>query len=140
MLKTKQKILASLVLAVPLLLNTGIATTVHASSSKNNVSSITYKYTYSSGNFYTKLDNLVTTKTITKVQKTTILNLYYNNKITTRTNFKTQLDVLVKSGAITKSQQYSILNSFTSWGSDWKIPAPSTGTNHNYNSSNKIVK
>ncbi|MFL0198217.1 hypothetical protein ACJDU8_22030 [Clostridium sp. WILCCON 0269] len=129
-LKMKNKILTSLVIAVPLLLNTGVATTVSASSINNYSSNITYKYTYSFANFQTKLDALVVSGTITQAQKTTILDLYYNGKITIRETFKAQLDALVASGTIAQSQEYSILNVFTNWGSTWKIPAPTSGTRH----------
>ncbi|MFL0197140.1 hypothetical protein ACJDU8_16475 [Clostridium sp. WILCCON 0269] len=43
MLKLKHKLLSALILAAPLLLNTGIATTVHASGVNNNIASVLCK-------------------------------------------------------------------------------------------------
>lgn len=175
MQRMKYKLLSTLVIAAPLLLNTGVTTTVHASSGKNSgCNSVSnnsrnnpgynnsrnnpgrsnpnddskfnnqgypdrintypiHQYTptiidtscnYSFSDFKTKLDNLVTAGIITQNQETIILNLYYNNKITTGETFKAQLGALVAAGTITTSQEYSILNVFTGWGSNWKIPAP----------------
>ncbi|WP_368490248.1 hypothetical protein [Clostridium sp. BJN0013] len=166
MQRMKYKLLSTLVIAAPLLLNTGVTTTVHANYGKNSgCNSISnnsrnntgysnpsdhskfndqgysdrintypvHQYTptiihtscnYSFSDFKTKLDNLVVAGIITQDQETIILNLYYNNKITTGETFKAQLDALVSAGTTTASQEYSILNAFTSWGSNWKIPAP----------------
>ncbi|MFL0197839.1 hypothetical protein ACJDU8_20040 [Clostridium sp. WILCCON 0269] len=174
MQKMKYKLLSALVIAAPLLLNTGFATTVHACSNSNsgwnstcnnrdnnqgwnstcnnrsnnpgcnnsghpngiNVYPVNYYtpttvYTssdYSFADFKTKLDTLVASGIITQEQETTILNLYYNGQITTNSTLKNKLDILVTVGIITQSQEYSILSPFTSWGSCWKIPAPTTPT------------
>ncbi|BAH05662.1 hypothetical protein [Clostridium kluyveri] len=125
MLKMKYKLLSVLVLAAPLLVNTGIATTVQASPVNNAKTSIIYKSHYSFENFRTKLDGLVASGTISSNQENIILNLYYNNKITTKETFKAQLDALVAAGTITQSQAISILNAFSGWGSSWQIPAHS---------------
>lgn len=131
MLKTRYKLLSALVLAAPLLVNTGIATTVQASSVNNAKASIVYKSYYSFANFKSKLDALVASGTINSSQENIILNLYYNGKITTRETFKAQLDALAAAGTITQSQAVSILNTFSGWGSTWKIPAPSKDSHDN---------
>ncbi|MFL0197566.1 hypothetical protein ACJDU8_18645 [Clostridium sp. WILCCON 0269] len=155
MQKMKYKLLTTLVIAAPLLLNTGVAATVHACSNNNSAWNSTsnnsrnpgypsrvdtypvHHYTptiiYTSSNysfvdFKTKLDTLVAAGTITQAQETTILNLYYNGQITANSDLKNKLDVLVTVGTITQSQEYSILSLFTNWGSSWKIPAPATPT------------
>ncbi|WP_368488696.1 hypothetical protein [Clostridium sp. BJN0013] len=130
MLKTRYKLLSALVLAAPLLVNTGVATTVQASSVNNAKASIVYKSYYSFENFETKLDGLVASGTISPSQENIILNLYYNNKITTRETFKAQLDALVAAGTITQNQAVSILNAFSGWGPSWQIPAHNNQT-HN---------
>ncbi|MFL0194734.1 hypothetical protein ACJDU8_03975 [Clostridium sp. WILCCON 0269] len=123
MLKMKYKLLSALVLTVPLLVNTGIATTVHASPANNVKTNIVYKSHYSFENFKTKLDGLAAAGSISPSQENIILNLYYNNKITTRETFKAQLDALVAAGSITQNQAVSILNAFSGWGPSWQVPA-----------------
>ncbi|MFL0198173.1 hypothetical protein ACJDU8_21790 [Clostridium sp. WILCCON 0269] len=132
MLKMKYKLLSALVIAAPLLLNTGIATTVHASSIDRHQqlesSKVLYNRAgahdsyYSLKNFSSKLDALVSAGTITESQETILLNLFYGDQLTSE-NFKSQLDVLVTAGTITQSQEYSILNVFTNWTSNWEIPS-----------------
>ncbi|WP_368488705.1 hypothetical protein [Clostridium sp. BJN0013] len=153
MLKMKYKLLSALVLAAPLLVNTGIATTVHACDSSNNTkvsnvvfrntgssnifdenafkhnsSNIIYKSYVSFENFKAKLDTLATAGTITQAQETIILNLYYDGKITLET-FEAQLDALVAVGTMTQSQAVSILNLFTIWQPTFEIPSPTLDNN-----------
>ncbi|MFL0198467.1 hypothetical protein ACJDU8_23320 [Clostridium sp. WILCCON 0269] len=125
MIKMKYKLISAIMLAAPLLANTGIATTVHACANTQPISHVSSYYTFA--NFEAKLNSLVAAGTITQSQESTILNLYYNGKITTRSTFKAELDALVAGGTITQSQELSILNLFTGWGSSWYIPAPSSG-------------
>ncbi|MFL0198607.1 hypothetical protein ACJDU8_24065 [Clostridium sp. WILCCON 0269] len=126
MLKNKYKLISAVMIAAPLLINTGIATTVHANPRYANPAPVSYNsYYYTFANFQTKLDSLVSAGTITQAQESIILNLYYSDKIGSYSTFKAQLDVLVTVGTITQSQEYSILNVFTSWGSSWELPAPS---------------
>ncbi|MFL0195994.1 hypothetical protein ACJDU8_10515 [Clostridium sp. WILCCON 0269] len=132
MLKNKFKLISAIMLAAPLLVNTGIATTVHACTNTQPITHVSAYYTFV--NFEAKINSLVAAGSINQAQQSTILNLYYSGKITTKSTFKAELDALVAAGTITQSQEISILNLFTSWGSDWKIPAP---INHNNDKSDK---
>ncbi|WP_368488015.1 hypothetical protein [Clostridium sp. BJN0013] len=136
MSRTKYKLLSAVMLATPLLLNTGIATTVSAHPINNGVQPVVYRYNYTFANFQTKLNALVTAGVITQSQETIILNLYYSGQITTRSTFKAQLDALVAAGTITQGQEYSILNVFTGWGTNWELPAPPNEPGHNGGSPN----
>lgn len=136
MSRTKYKLISAVMLTAPLLLNTGIGTTVSAHPINNGVQPIVYKYNYTFANFQTKLDSLVTAGVITQSQETIVLNLYYSGQITTRSTFKAQLDALVAAGTITQSQEYSILNVFTAWGTNWELPAPPNNPGHNGGSHN----
>ena len=95
----KTKILVSLLVVMPLLLNLGVAATVSASSINNTP----YTYNFYSESLETRLGTLVASGTISPSQENIILNLYYNNKITTRETFKAQLDALVAAGTITQN-------------------------------------
>ncbi|MFL0198041.1 hypothetical protein ACJDU8_21105 [Clostridium sp. WILCCON 0269] len=138
MLKMKYKLLSALVIAAPLLVNTGIVTTVHAASCTNSTQTVISKVScYSSVDFKTKLDTLVAEGVITQDQEIAILNLYYDGEITTISNFKTHLDTLVTVGTITTNHKISILNLFNNWGSNWQLSAPPNGYRHNSSVSDK---
>ncbi|MFL0197845.1 hypothetical protein ACJDU8_20070 [Clostridium sp. WILCCON 0269] len=157
MLKMKYKLLPALVIAAPLLVNTGIATTVHACTNNNSTgisnigwrntgaynkgdgstfsnsnSNIIYRSYFSFENFKTKLDALVTAGTISQDQEIIILNLYNKGDITSE-NFKVELDVLVTTGSITQSQEVSILNLFSILQPS--LPAPVMVDNSGHNGS-----
>ncbi|MFL0195016.1 hypothetical protein ACJDU8_05415 [Clostridium sp. WILCCON 0269] len=140
MLKMKNKVLASLVIALPLLLNIGISTTVSASSSSNNSYNTTYTYNYYSESLETRLDTLVSSGTISKAQATTILDMYYNDEITTKRDMKNELDALVTAGTITPSQEISILNLFINPDSNLEISASPSVPRYNNHSSDKLEK
>jgi hypothetical protein len=136
MLRRKFNLISSLVVATPLVLSTGIYSTVHASSLINGTSvtnktesikltSTKLSYVNSgsisksgySSNYYSlkdlkaQLDSLVTNRTITESQESIISNLL-NDKNLTPENFKTQLNALVAKGTITSYSETLILNLF----------------------------
>jgi hypothetical protein len=127
MLKRKFNLISSLVVATPLVLSTGVYSTVHASSlnngtsianktesikstSTNAKSSYSFNY-YSLKDLKTQLDSLITNGTITGSQESVILNLLSSGKLTPE-NFSSQLDILVTEGTITSYQKILILNLF----------------------------
>lgn len=137
MLKRNLKLLSALVVAVPLLLNTGVVA-AHAANSYKDTTSNTrgafnkpdFRGDFGKGNgqnegFKTKLDTLVTAGTITEAQETAVLNLFTpstNNGTdgnsqtkpgNPKDDFKTKLDTLVTAGTITEAQETSVLNLFT---------------------------
>lgn len=111
MLKINNKMLVSLLIALPLLLNTGISKTVSASSIDNN-STAAYTYDFYAESLETRLDTLVESEIISQSQAAKILDIYYNYEITTKHDMKDQLEVLLEAGTITQNQEYSILNLF----------------------------
>lgn len=104
----KTKIFTALLITGSLLLNIGVTTTVSASSSDNTP----YTYSFYSESIETRLGTLVESGTISQAKATAIIEMYYNDEITTKNDMKNELDVLVKAKTITQSQEDSILNLF----------------------------
>ncbi|MFL0198608.1 hypothetical protein ACJDU8_24070 [Clostridium sp. WILCCON 0269] len=125
MIKMKYKLISAVMLAAPLLANTGIATTVHACANTQPISYSQTRYSFTS--FQAKLDSLVKAGVISKAQEKSILAQYYNGKIGSRANLDAQLDALISSGVIPHSKKAPILNGFTGWGSNWYISVPNSG-------------
>lgn len=130
MLKVNNKVLVSLVIVLPLLLNIGISKTVNAASIDNN-STVTYTYNFYSESLETRLDTLIESGTISQSQAATILDMYYTYEITTKQDMKNQLDVLLSAGTITQNQEYSILNLFIDLNSNYTISASPNGLSYN---------
>ncbi len=117
----KTKILVSLLVVMPLLLNLGVAATVSASSINNTP----YTYNFYSESLETRLGTLVASGTILQAQAAKILDIYYIDEITTKQDMKNELDVLVAAKTITQNQEYSILNLFIDLSSNYEIPTSS---------------
>ncbi len=103
----KTKILTALLLT-GLLLNIGVTTTVSASSNDNKP----YNYNFYSQSIETRLGTLVESGIISQAEATTIIDIYYNDEITTKKDMKKELDTLVTAKTITQNQEDSILNLF----------------------------
>ncbi|MFL0198124.1 hypothetical protein ACJDU8_21530 [Clostridium sp. WILCCON 0269] len=125
MIKLKYKLISAAMLAAPLLVNTGIATTVHACA---NTQPISYSQTcYSFDSLEAKLNALVAEGVISKAQETSILDQYYYGRIGSRANLDAELDALISSGVIPHGKKAPILNAFAGWGSNWYIAVPNSG-------------
>lgn len=103
----KTKILTALLLT-GLLLNIGLTTTVSASSNDNKP----YTSIFYSQSIEARLGTLVESETISQAEATTIIDIYYNDEITTKKDMKKELDTLVTVKTITQNQEDSILNLF----------------------------
>ncbi|MFL0198686.1 hypothetical protein ACJDU8_24480 [Clostridium sp. WILCCON 0269] len=108
----KNKTFTSLIITVPLLLNVGFATMVHACSTNNTEGAIPITYISPSANIETKLNDLVALEDISQAQETTILNMFYTDEITTTPDFTKQLDTLVTKDTVTQNQEHIILSLF----------------------------
>ncbi|AKN31416.1 hypothetical protein Ccar_11330 [Clostridium carboxidivorans P7] len=104
----KNKIFTALLITGSLLLTIGVTTTVSASSNDN----MPYTYNFYSQSIETRLGTLVESGTISEAQASAIIDIYYNDEITTKKDMKNELDVLVTAKTITQSQEDSILNLF----------------------------
>lgn len=109
-MKTK---LITLAITATLLLNTG-ATIVYADSNTiNNPGWVTPTiYISPSESIETKLNILLALNIMSNNQKTTILDIYYKDEITTKYDMQKELDILVKKNIINQNQEQIILNLF----------------------------